>query len=89
MTEVSPPPTCHMSCVTCHMSHVTSHMLHVTCPFFCLDQVVKLVRGGSVINRAYRVYFLLLLYTIYMFKLNHKGLNTKTYAPSFRAMRPT
>ena len=36
---------CHMSCVTCHMSHVN----------FFLDNVVKLVSGGYVINGAYPV----------------------------------
>ena len=27
--EGSPPPTCHVSCVTCHLSHVTCHMSFV------------------------------------------------------------
>ena len=39
---------CHVSCVTCHMSRFTCHMSH----FFLLDEVLKLVGGGSVINGA-------------------------------------
>ena len=31
LKECSPPPMCHMSCVTCHMSHVRCHMSGVTC----------------------------------------------------------
>ena len=48
-----------MSHVTCHMSHVTCNITHVMCHLFLffllllLDKVVKLVNGGSVINRAY------------------------------------
>ena len=37
--EGSPPPTCHMSCVTCHLSHascVTCHMSKVTCRMSCV-----------------------------------------------------
>ena len=50
---------CHVSHVTCLMSHVTCHMSHVTCRnsfflFFCFfDKGLKLVGGGSVINRPY------------------------------------
>ena len=29
LREGSPPPTCHMSCVTCHASHVIRHVSHV------------------------------------------------------------
>ena len=47
-----PRVTCHRSCVTCHMSHITFFSLPFT------DKVVKLVGWGSVINRAYPVYFL-------------------------------
>ena len=38
--------------VTCHMSHVTCHMSCVTCHkcFLCVEKVVKLIGGGSVIN---------------------------------------
>ena len=45
--------TCHMSRVTCCVSPITCHMSSVR--FFFLDKVVKLVRGGSVINGAYPV----------------------------------
>ena len=45
---------CQMSCVTCHMSHVTC---------FFLDKVVKLVRGGSVINGATPSIFFYYLHT--------------------------
>ena len=38
--------------IRCHMSGVL---------FFFLDKVVELVIGGSVINGAYPVYFLLLM----------------------------
>ena len=62
---------CHMSCVTCHLSSVMCHMSRVTyhlSHFFIqkkliklslrkLDEGVKLVGGGSVINGAYPVYF--------------------------------
>ena len=55
----------------CHMSHVMGHVSYVTFIiniYFILylislnflyfsDKVVKLVGGGSVINRAYPVYF--------------------------------
>ena len=49
-----------MSCVTCPVSHVTCHVSCVTCYmsyFFFFDKVFKLIGGGSVINRAYPVYF--------------------------------
>ena len=53
-------------CVTCHMLHVIFHVSHVTCHMsqfflliffflFFLDKVVKLIGGGSVINRAYHL----------------------------------
>ena len=29
--QLSPPVTCHVSCVTCHMSYVTCHMSPVMC----------------------------------------------------------
>ena len=56
---------CYMSCVTCHMSHVTCHMSCVTCHnvFLCffvfLDNMVKLIGRGCVINGAYLVQFVL------------------------------
>ena len=54
LTESSLPLTCHMSRVTCHGSCVT-------CPMSCFTyhKVVKLVSGGSVINRAYPIQFFL------------------------------
>ena len=42
--------TCHMSRVTCHMSRVR---------FFFFDKEVKLIGGGSVINRAFPVSIIL------------------------------
>ena len=51
---------CHMSHVTCHMSHVTCHISHVTC-HMSQEEVVELVSGGSVINGAYPVKFLVFL----------------------------
>ena len=42
----------NMSCITCHVSHVMCHMSH-----FFWDKVRKLIAKGSVINRAYPVYF--------------------------------
>jgi hypothetical protein len=45
----------HVSRVTCHMSRVTFHISRVTCHNFFFDKVVKLISGGSVINRAYPV----------------------------------
>ena len=39
--------TCHMSCVTCHVSHVTCNIF-----LFFLDNVVKLIGGGSVIKES-------------------------------------
>ena len=54
LRDGSPPPTCHVSCVTCHtqMSHVKCHMSHSPVIIFLSfsEQVVKLVGGGSVIN---------------------------------------
>ena len=53
-------PEGHMSRVTCHVSCVTYHMSGVTCHYF-FNQIifcffilkdVKLVGGGSVINRS-------------------------------------
>ena len=41
-----------VSRITCHMSHVTCHVSHVTFFFY---KVLKLIGGGSVINRAYPV----------------------------------
>ena len=49
---------CHVSHVMCHKSRVKCHVSGVTCNFFSssfLDKVVKLIGGGSVINRAYPV----------------------------------
>ena len=40
---------CHVSCVMCHVSRVTSHTKKKKKK---KDKVVKLVGGGSVINRA-------------------------------------
>ena len=58
LREGSPPPACHVSCVTCHMicaicyvSRVQCHNFFLYC-FFLNDKVVKLVGGGSDINRA-------------------------------------
>ena len=66
LTEVPPPPTCHVSGVMCHVSRVTCHVSHVTCHvshvaclvvlnyyyLFFLEKEVKLVGGGFVINEA-------------------------------------
>ena len=38
--------------VTCHVSHVTCHMSRVTSQLFSSDKVLKVVCGGSVINKA-------------------------------------
>ena len=72
---------CHVSLVTCHLSHVTCHMSHVTCHmlffFKCLvflypeqklDNVVELVGGGSVINRAYP------FFSFFFFSFNNRVL---------------
>ena len=58
--NVHPPPCvpCHVSHVTCHMSGITCYMSCVMCPmshFFFTK--FELIGGGSVINRAYPVYF--------------------------------
>ena len=46
---------CHVSHVTCHVSCVTSH---VSLSFIIfLNNLMELVGGGSVINRAYTVQF--------------------------------
>ena len=58
-----PPPhdTCHMSRAMYDMWHVTCYVWHVTCYLkpiindFFFYKVVRLVGGGSVINRAYPV----------------------------------
>ena len=42
--------TCHVKCVTCH---VLQFFL-----FFCLNKLMELVNGWSIINRAYPFYFL-------------------------------
>ena len=49
---------CHMSHVTCHVSRVTCHISHFIFLFF-LDKVVKFIVGGSVINGAYPVKFII------------------------------
>ena len=41
---LQPPVLCNGLCVMCHVSHVTI--------YFFWDKVVKLVGGGSVINRT-------------------------------------
>ena len=46
-----------LSHLTSHVSGVTCHESYVTCQMSC-DKVVKPVSEGSVINRAYPVYFL-------------------------------
>ena len=44
---------CHVSHITCHMSHVVCHMSHVVFLYiYIFYKVVRLVGGGSVINRA-------------------------------------
>ena len=48
----------NMSHVTCHVSHVTCHMSHVMCQMSHkkkLDNVVKLIGRGSVVNGAYPI----------------------------------
>ena len=55
--------TCHMSCVTCDMSPVTCHMSNFFLFYFFLDKVVKLVWGGSVINRPTPSSFCFMLQT--------------------------
>ena len=57
--------TCHMLCVTCQMSRV---MCHIFFNFFY--KAVKLVRGGSVINGAYPLYFFSRHTTISMYMTN-------------------
>ena len=58
LRKYSPPLyfICHMSRVTCQVSRVTYHVsleffYYFLFFFFLLDKVVKLVGGGSVINR--------------------------------------
>ena len=52
-TEGSPPATCHKSCVRCQVSHITCQVSHVTCNFFfSFHKLVKLVGGGSFINKV-------------------------------------
>ena len=43
---------CHMSHFKCHMSHITGHMTFFLFIYLFFYKVVKLVDGGSVINRA-------------------------------------
>ena len=50
-----------VSCVTCQVSHVTCQLSYVT----KFDKVVRLVGGGSVINRAHPILFLVLLFSQY------------------------
>ena len=45
-----------MPCVTCHLSRVTCHLSH-DFNFNFVYKLLKLVGGGSVIDRAYPVYF--------------------------------
>ena len=59
--EIVNPPlcvTCHMSHVMCHMSSVRWQVSGVKCHSFlvCVDKMVELVGGGSLINGAYPVY---------------------------------
>ena len=44
LRECSTPYACHMLHVMCHMSYVTCHIFW--------DKAVRLVDGGSVMNRA-------------------------------------
>ena len=55
-----------MSRVTCHVSHVMCHLSHVMCQIFFFYKVVKLIGGGSVINGAYPVKYL--MYKALMFQ---------------------
>ena len=56
----------HLSCVICDVSDVTCHLSHVTCQvsnifiyiYFLFLQMVELVDGGSFINGAYPVLFI-------------------------------
>ena len=45
-------PELHVSQVLCPVSHVTCHLSHGRCQLEFFDQVVKLVKGASIINRA-------------------------------------
>ena len=77
LRKCSPPTLCHISYVTCHVSLVSCQVSGVTCHMLriiiiiyfllFLDKVLKLVGGGSVINRAYFVQF------IYQNIINERG----------------
>ena len=61
--------TCQVSGVRCQVSHVRCQVSGVTCHIFLLlflDIEVELVGGGSVINGAYPVYFIV-LFTVLCF----------------------
>ena len=63
LRECSLLTMCHVSHVTFHVSPGKYHVSHVKCTIFFffflfLDKVVKLIGGGSVINRTYPVLFL-------------------------------
>ena len=49
MRECLPPTTCHMS----HVMYYVSHII-----FLFVYKVGKIIGGGSVINRAYFVWFI-------------------------------
>ena len=38
LREISPTPTCHVSCVTCHVSNATCH---VTCVIFFMEGLMS------------------------------------------------
>ena len=92
---------CQVSGVTCHLSSVTCHLsfkffIRFQFQFFfnptnTMDKVVELAGGGSVINRAYPVWFLSMdsgctYQKIYIFMFLNYILIRK-YHPNVRTMR--
>ena len=82
---------CHLSRVKCHVSHVTCCVSHVTIYIYLFFKVVKLVGGGSVINRAYPIQFYRLLKNpCNIFKVNcnqHRTFHSDITMVSFIASR--
>ena len=70
--------SCHVSGVTCQVSHVRYHISGVMCHFFYTR--MELVGGGSGINGAYPVWFLISLYLCCKDHLSFCGFKSTTYS---------
>ena len=85
LRQCSPPTMCHMSCVTCHVSNVRCQVSGVRCQvssvtFFSLflDSMEKLLSGGSAINGAYPVQFILATREYLSYSGEARGCSTNT-----------